>query len=257
MQSGIYKITNISNGKFYIGSSKNIHKRWIRHLRDLKNGEHNNVHLQRAFNLGGQEAFKFEILENCEENMLLIIEQSYLDKTRCWDAQIGYNIGRSASGGDNLSSHPNKENIIQRITDSTRKYLDNLTEEEKRIKSENSSGDKNPNWKGGVSSPKCLSCGADISYSRKRCLTCCKIGNLNPFYGKVHSKETIEKIREKALVRGSTIKGQTIKINNIIFQSKSKAAKHFGVTVTTISNWVGRKVKMPNHIYEIILLQDT
>lgn len=37
--SGIYKITNLINGKIYIGQSKNIQHRWIEHQRyDLNDG---------------------------------------------------------------------------------------------------------------------------------------------------------------------------------------------------------------------------
>ena len=35
-QTGIYKITNLSNGKFYIGSSYNINNRWNGHKAGLK-----------------------------------------------------------------------------------------------------------------------------------------------------------------------------------------------------------------------------
>lgn len=250
MSCGVYKITNKENGKFYIGSSKNIHKRWVRHLRDLKIGEHNNIHLQRAFNLKGEDGFKFEILEYCEQEKLLITEQAYLDKTRCWDFEIGYNIGRTASGGDNLSSHPDKENIIKRIADSTRKRMKNLTEEEKQIKSEKSSGDKNPNWRGGISKKKCSHCKKDIAYMSKMCLGCSKIGSLNPFYGKQHSEETKEKIRQSNIGRLPP-SSKRIQINGQIFESAAKAALRFGVTTGTILNWLNNKVKIPNKIYEI------
>ena len=35
MKIGIYKITNLKNGKFYIGSSKNIDRRWWEHINEL------------------------------------------------------------------------------------------------------------------------------------------------------------------------------------------------------------------------------
>ena len=43
---GIYKITNIKNGKIYVGSSKDIEKRWKEHLYKLKYGVHHSVKLQ-------------------------------------------------------------------------------------------------------------------------------------------------------------------------------------------------------------------
>lgn len=78
--SGIYEIKNITNNKIYIGSSNNVYKRKREHFSSLKNGTHCNEHLQRAYNLYGKNNFKFKIVEICEENDLLKIEQAYLDK---------------------------------------------------------------------------------------------------------------------------------------------------------------------------------
>ena len=46
MSSGIYKIINIINKKFYIGSSKNIEKRCTEHFNHLKNNLHHSVKFQ-------------------------------------------------------------------------------------------------------------------------------------------------------------------------------------------------------------------
>lgn len=78
--SGIYKITNVINNKIYIGSSNNVYKRKNEHFSSLKANTHCNKHLQRAYNIYGKDNFKFEIIETCKENDLLIIEQKYLDK---------------------------------------------------------------------------------------------------------------------------------------------------------------------------------
>lgn len=48
--AGIYKITNLVNGKMYIGESRNCFSRWQSHKRELKKGRHSNTHLQRAWN---------------------------------------------------------------------------------------------------------------------------------------------------------------------------------------------------------------
>ena len=94
--SGIYKIENIINGKFYIGSSKDIYKRWDEHEDSLENGEHCNRYLQRAWDKYGANNFKFSIIELCDENIRISREQYYLDKTKCYENNIGYNISKRA-----------------------------------------------------------------------------------------------------------------------------------------------------------------
>jgi len=77
--SGIYKIVNIINGKYYVGSSKNIKNRWKRHNKDLNKGCHRNNYLQRAWNKYGERNFEFVIVEVVNLNKLDEIEQKYLD----------------------------------------------------------------------------------------------------------------------------------------------------------------------------------
>lgn len=79
---GIYKITNIINQKCYIGSSKNITKRWYEHKRRLRKGTHHSEYLQRSFNKYGEENFIFTVLELCEPNELLVFEQRYFDEIK-------------------------------------------------------------------------------------------------------------------------------------------------------------------------------
>lgn len=86
---GIYKITNILNNKMYIGSSKDIYKRWKEHIRGLNKGNHHSIKLQRAWNKYGEDSFEFQILEECEEDKRLYLEQYYIDKYKVY--YEGYN----------------------------------------------------------------------------------------------------------------------------------------------------------------------
>jgi len=89
--SGIYKIINKINGKYYIGSSKNIHKRWNSHKLYLNKGNHHNQYLQRAWNKYGKDNFDFVILVSISEKDLLTEEQKYLDssiKSECYNASM-------------------------------------------------------------------------------------------------------------------------------------------------------------------------
>lgn len=60
--AGIYKITNNTNGKVYIGESENIPRRWIEHIMALTYGEHKNYKLQNDFKEYGLKAFDFDIV---------------------------------------------------------------------------------------------------------------------------------------------------------------------------------------------------
>lgn len=80
MSSGIYKITNIATGDFYIGQSINIEKRKIYHLWELHKNRHSNEYLQRAYNKYGKENFVFEIILYCEPFELTRYEQALVDR---------------------------------------------------------------------------------------------------------------------------------------------------------------------------------
>lgn len=101
---GVYKITNILDGKFYVGSSKNIESRWYTHRKELNLGCHNNQHLQRAWNKYGEENFTFEVLEevaNLED--VRDRENYYIKSTKCYDHSIGYNMLDDATIGIGVS----------------------------------------------------------------------------------------------------------------------------------------------------------
>lgn len=97
MKSGIYKILNLINSKFYIGSAANILVRWQQHRNNLKYNKHKNQHLQAAWNLYNKINFKFIIIEECSIINLIEREQYWLDLTKCYDREVGYNINIKAN----------------------------------------------------------------------------------------------------------------------------------------------------------------
>ena len=97
MSTGIYIITNKTNGKFYIGSSVKIEQRWVQHKSDLRLEKHHSRHLQRAYDKYGDNAFEFRILEEVKDaQRLLIREQHYLDTLTPYQRDVGYNSVKNA-----------------------------------------------------------------------------------------------------------------------------------------------------------------
>ena len=76
---GIYKITNLLNNKFYIGSSSDIRARKYLHFSMLKNNKHHSPILQRVYNKYGKKYLLFEVIEECDINLLIEKEQYYID----------------------------------------------------------------------------------------------------------------------------------------------------------------------------------
>lgn len=95
---GVYKITNIENGKIYIGSSNNILQRWKNHIRELEHNSHKNMFLQSDWNKYKETSFIFEILQECNEEERYDVEQKYLDELfPFYRNGKGYNISEKST----------------------------------------------------------------------------------------------------------------------------------------------------------------
>ena len=114
--TGVYKITNTHNWKYYIGSSVDIHLRWKKHLARLRNNNHENAYLQNAYNKYGEEAFELSILEECSREQQYIREQYYITNLQAIKKKIGYNLSPSAKGGHACSLSEELQNEIVQMT---------------------------------------------------------------------------------------------------------------------------------------------
>ena len=66
---GIYYIKNLINGKYYIGQSQDIYKRWARERMYLRSDKTAwNEHLQNAWRKYGEDNFELTVLEVVDGN---------------------------------------------------------------------------------------------------------------------------------------------------------------------------------------------
>lgn len=103
---GIYILRNLTNGKFYVGSTVNLRRRCHQHFEGLRSNRHHNPHLQSAWNKYGAPSFEFlvvEIIDSTPE--ILVREQAWIDalgaatSDDCYNfcAKAGSHLGRKRS----------------------------------------------------------------------------------------------------------------------------------------------------------------
>lgn len=78
--SGVYKITNTVTGDFYIGSSKDVKRRWKEHKCYSRWKRYINSQLYKDMLKYGIDKFVFEILEEVEIESLKEKEQQLIEK---------------------------------------------------------------------------------------------------------------------------------------------------------------------------------
>ncbi len=267
--TGIYKINCSINGKFYIGSSINIKKRMVRHYSDLRNNKHHNIHLQRAWLIYGPEAFSYEIFKEVAKNELKEEEDKIL---KLLDFSTAFNIAKDSCGGDNLTEHPNKKDIVAKISKKMKENMKKLSCDERKKKYGNS-GEKNGmfNKKHSDETKNKISkllIGKE-SYRKNKTLEEChglekatelkknlsetakkRIGEKNPFYGKKHSDETKNKISSAKKGQKTQSQLKPFTINEKKYLSLMDAQKDTGIPYTTI-RWrlISKNIKYSNYKY--------
>lgn len=243
--SVVYRISLKSKPDlFYIGSTKNKDDRFKYHKSALRKGKHHNENFQNAFNLSENKELIFEILEDVTIENQFQREAFYIKQ---YGVDNLYNIFDGAGTfGDILTHHPNKYKIVENIKNAVIKRYSERSDEEKLQRSDSFKGDKNPNWKGGIIT--LCKCGNKMASTANSCSTCRdRKGEKNPFFGKNHSKETIEKIlkNRKKVLPSNTLK---VSIDNVIYESCTVASKVIGCAVATISNRANSS-KTPNYFF--------
>jgi group I intron endonuclease len=222
MASGIYKIYNLIDDNFYIGSSVNLRKRESTHFNLLKKNKHHCIYLQNAVNKYGINNFIFEIIEyvDCFKN-LINREQYYFDLLN-----PKYNTDKIA--GSRLGS---------KVSDETKLKISLFNKGKKQnpegvLKSANSrKGQKRPN--AGYKISQSLK-GKKLTEEHKEKLRLAKIG-------KKRNEEAIEKAK-KTMMNKEFIKVLCVENNNT-YHSISETARCLNLSVSNICNVLKGKRK--------------
>ena len=204
----IYLITNLLNLKQYVGVTKfSLEERFLQHT---KRG----FFLTEAIQKYGEQKFSIELIEEFKTPEQSYELEIFYIKEYNTKAPNGYNL---TDGGDGIFGWQPTDEYRQECSERTKQlhknkkigmYGKNHTEKTKEKMSQSAKG--NQNCLGRILSEETK---LKISASHKGKIlsdsTKDKIsenhhnvsGEKNPMYGKKHSPETIEKMRQKALLR--------------------------------------------------------
>jgi len=117
----IYKITNLKNGKFYIGKTSNIERRWKEHLSLAGKKRHP---LYDAILHYGAENFVMEVVDKADKSLIDTLEREWIEKTKA--IEIGYNLTEGGTGGDTFSNMPDELKELTRKKLSIKAKISNL-----------------------------------------------------------------------------------------------------------------------------------
>ena len=261
MKGYIYKILNKENGKFYIGSTVEPQKREKRHFNDLQKNKHHCIFLQRSFDKYGIDCFEFLPREVtiADEKELRLLEERYI--RFCWDSGKLYNTSKKGSGGDLISYHPNNKEFRELQRKLSNEKYSNMSIEERKQLSEKMKGTGNPNYgnhwtremrerasaffKEFYSKHDSYQKGKTFEEifgeerakelkqkmsERSRKL----IGEKNGFYGKHHTSEAKEKMRNARLGKKPT-NAKKVYYNGKVYESANDCGKKLGIPIGTIA----------------------
>lgn len=122
-RAGIYGFQNIYNGKWYIGKTKNLYRRYCEHKNLYKNNQKKKFY--QALNKYGWDSFNYYILKEYElippDKELSEMEELFIKEKDSY--KNGYNASEKSSGGF----------ISQEHKDKCTKILEKLNEKQKGV----------------------------------------------------------------------------------------------------------------------------
>lgn len=103
----IYKITNLNDGKIYIGQTLDFRKR-VSAYHHINPKIHPNRSIVKAINAEGSDNFSIEIIQRCEPEQLNALEKKYIEFYKASNHKYGYNDNNGLKKSYNLNASKNK-----------------------------------------------------------------------------------------------------------------------------------------------------
>lgn len=105
MARGIYKIINVVNNKFYVGSAVDLKRRKTRHFSELRNNKHSNGRLQNSWNKYGEQSFVFVVVEDLPDDADLLAAENvwlkeHVGKDYCYNLGVDATAPMAGFGGE-------------------------------------------------------------------------------------------------------------------------------------------------------------
>lgn len=175
----IYKVTNLINGKVYIGQTvKTLERRKSTHIACAKRGS--GIYLHRAIRKYGINNFKWQVICICS-NIDFLNEQEQYYIVYYSSFNNGYNL---TTGGGGMAGF--------KLSEGSKKKMSAT-----RIELELSKGENNPMY--GKRGEDSSHYGKSHSDETKEKMSKASSGKNNHFYGKHHSNKSKEKMRQAKL----------------------------------------------------------
>lgn len=232
MSETLYKIKNNIDDRVYIGCSKEPYRRLLKHQSSLRCGRHTSSEFQELYNSN-------------PENIILTMEEiGYFDdpiEARKEESRLLnnnknlLNSSNKSTGGDTISTHPNREAIVQ-------KHKENYYRNDNFInhrKDNDLTNTNNPNYRHGKSviGRGCPKCGGPIGHYSDSCNNCRdRNAEKNSFYGKKHTAEAKAKISARATGRPNLRCRKKIRVERNTYHSLTEAARVLNMNASTLAH---------------------
>ena len=225
MSVGVYKITN-PKGMVYIGSSKDIDKRFSQYKRMTEKSQRK---LFNSFLKYGLDNHKFEIVELCDFENLYKRERYWGEKLNVLDREVGLNLA------------------LPKTND--KKY--EMSEETKRLIGDKHRGKKISEKQKMALLNSIIGKKQSKEHIEKRKM----IGEKNPMYGKIGFWKNKKMPKESCLKMSLSRKGKRLygensnaksvidKKTGKIYSSAKEVAKIFNINYSTLKAWLQKRNK--------------